>query len=86
MFFGVGRRSVLCISYLAIALAGWNIWSDALKHQTLEEVMSDITDVQNSLYINFTGIHALEYLFSVKLYEKWDEDEISRKILKILYS
>ena len=45
-------------------------WSDALKHLTLEEVMSDITDVQNSLNINFTGIHASENLFSVKLYEK----------------
>ena len=31
--------------------------------------MSDITDVQNSLNIDFTGIHAFEYLFSVKLYE-----------------
>ena len=40
--------------------------------------MSDITDVQNSLYINFTGIHAFEYLFSVKIYEKRDQDEISR--------
>ena len=42
-----------------------------------------IIDVQNSLNINFTGIHAFEYLFSVKLYEKWDQDEISRTILKI---
>ena len=40
------------------------------KHLTVEEVMSYITDVQNSLNINFTGIHAFEYLFSVKLYEK----------------
>ena len=40
------------------------------RHLTLEEVMSDITDVQNSLNINFTGIDAFEYLFSVKLYEK----------------
>ena len=39
------------------------------KHLTLEVIMSDITDVQNSLNINFTGIHAFEYLFSVKLYE-----------------
>ena len=48
--------------------------------------MSDIKDVQNSLNINFTGIHVFDYLFSVKLYEKWDQDEISRTILKILYS
>ena len=41
-----------------------NIWSDAFKHLTLEEVMSDITDVQNSLNINFTGIHVFDYLFS----------------------
>ena len=39
--------------------------------------MSDITDMQNSLNINFTGIHAFEYLFSVELYEKLDQDEIS---------
>ena len=44
-------------------------WSDALKHMTLEEFMLDITDVQNSLNIDFTGIHAFEYLFCVKLYE-----------------
>ena len=53
------------------------------RHLTLEVIMSDITDVQNSLNINFTGIHALEHLFSVKFYEKWDQDEISRTILKI---
>ena len=41
-----------------------------------------IIDMHNSLNINFTGIHALEYLFSVKFYEKWDRDEISRTILK----
>ena len=34
-------------------------WSDAFKHRTLEQVMSDITDVQNSLNINFTGISIL---------------------------
>ena len=45
-------------------------WSDTFKDLTLEEVMSDITDVQNSLNINLTGIHAFENLFRVKLYEK----------------
>ena len=39
------------------------------RHLTLEVIMSDITDVQNSLNINFTGIHVTGYLFSVKLYE-----------------
>ena len=46
-----------------------NVWSDAFKHLTLEEVMPDITDMQNSLNIHFTGIHAFENLFSVKSYE-----------------
>ena len=36
------------------------------RHLTLEVIMSDITDVQNSLNINFTGIHVFDYLFSVK--------------------
>ena len=40
------------------------------RYLTLEEVMPDITDVQNSLNINFTGMHTFEYLFSVKNYEK----------------
>ena len=40
------------------------------RHLTLEVIMSDITDVQNSLNINFTGIHVSDYLFSLKLYEK----------------
>ena len=31
-----------------------NVWSDAFKHLTLEEVMPDITDMQNSLNIHFT--------------------------------
>ena len=31
--------------------------------------MSDIIDVQNSININFIGIHTIEYLFSVKLCE-----------------
>ena len=53
------------------------------KHLTLEVIMSDITDVQNSLNINFTGIHVFDNLISVKLYEKRDQDEISRTILKI---
>ena len=44
--------------------------------------MSDITDVQNSLNINLTGIHAHNDLFSMKLYEKRGQDEISRTILK----
>ena len=43
-------------------------------------------DMQNLLNINFTGIHVFDYLFSVKLYEKWNQDDISRTILKILYS
>ena len=54
------------------------------RHLTLQVIMLDITDVQNSININFTGIHAFEYLFSVKLYEKIDQDEISGTILKIL--
>ena len=45
---------------------------------------ASIIDMRNSLNINFTGIHALEHLFSVKFNEKWDQDEISRTILKIL--
>ena len=45
-----------------------------------------IIDMQNSLNINITGIHSLEYLFSVKLYETRDQDEISRTILKISLS
>ena len=53
------------------------------RYLTLEEVKSDITHVQNSLNNNFTGIHTFEYLFIVKFYEKQDEDEISRTILKI---
>ena len=36
------------------------------RHLTLEVIISDITDVQNSLNINFTSTHAFEYLFSVK--------------------
>ena len=48
--------------------------------------MSDITDVQNSLNINFTGIHDFDYLFSVKSYEKRDQDEISTTTLIFLYS
>ena len=55
-----------------------------LRHLTLEVIMSDISDVQNSLNIDFTGIHILDYSFSVKLYEKWGQDEISRTILKFL--
>ena len=39
--------------------------------------------LQNSLNIDFTGIHALEHLFSIKFYERWDQDEMSRTILKI---
>ena len=39
------------------------------RHLILEVIMSDITDVQNSLNINLTDIHASEYLFIVKLYE-----------------
>ena len=31
--------------------------------------MSDITGVQNSQNINFTGMHIFDYSFSVKLYE-----------------
>ena len=58
-------------------------WSDAFTHLTLEEVMSDITDMQNSLNINFTGIHAFETLFSVKLYEISAQGENSRTNLKI---
>ena len=42
-----------------------------------------VIDVQNSLIINFTGKHAFENLFSVKLYEKRGQDENSRTILKI---
>ena len=38
-------------------------------HLTLELIMSDITDVQNSLNINFKGIIIFDYSFSVKLYE-----------------
>ena len=38
--------------------------------------------LQNSLNIDFTGIHALEHLFSIKFYEKWDQIEISTIILK----
>ena len=40
------------------------------RHLTLEVIMSDITDVQKILNINFTGIHIFDYLFCVKLYEK----------------
>ena len=49
------------------------------SYLTLEVIMMDITDVQNSVNINFTGVQAFEYLFSVKLYEKCDI-EISRTI------
>ena len=42
-----------------------------------------ITDICDSLSIHFTGIHALGNLFSVKFYEKRDQDEISRTILKL---
>ena len=38
----------------------------------------------NSLNINFSGIEAFEHLFSVKFYEKRDQDEISWTILKII--
>ena len=37
---------------------------------------------QNSLNIDFTGIHALEHLFSIKIYEQRDQYEIFRTILK----
>ena len=40
-----------------------------LRHLTLELIMSDITDVQNSPNINFTGRYVFDYLFSVKSYE-----------------
>ena len=46
--------------------------------------MSDITNIQYSLKIHFTGIHDFKKLFSAKLYEKLDQDEISRTVLKIL--
>ena len=39
--------------------------------------------LQNSLNIDFTGMHALEHLFSIRFCEKLDKDEISRRILKI---
>ena len=48
--------------------------------------MSDITDVQNSLNIYSTGIHVIDYLFSVKFYKKLDQDDISRAILKSMYN
>ena len=35
-------------------------------------------------YINFTGIHVFNYLFSIKSSLKRYQDEISRTILKIL--
>ena len=38
--------------------------------------------LQNSLNIDFTGIHALEHLFSIKIYEQLDQYEIFRTILK----
>ena len=41
--------------------------------------------LQNSLNINFTGINAFEYSFSVKLYEKLDQNEISSTILKFWF-
>ena len=37
---------------------------------------------QNSLNIDFTGIHALEHLFSIKIYEQRDQYEIFRTIFK----
>ena len=40
--------------------------------------MSDITDVQNSINIDSTGIHVFDYLLSMKLYEKRGQDEISK--------
>ena len=40
------------------------------RHLTLEVIISDITDVQNSLNISFRGIIVFDYQFSVKLYEK----------------
>ena len=46
--------------------------------------MSDITDVQNSLNINFIGIHVFDYSCSMKLSLKRDQDEIARSIVKIL--
>ena len=42
----------------------------------LEEIMSDITDAQNSLDINFTGIYVFDYLLSINLYEKKKQDEM----------
>ena len=39
--------------------------------------------LQNSLIIDFIGIHALKHLFSIKFYEKLDQYEISRSILNI---
>ena len=45
-----------------------------------------IIDMCNSLNIDFTGIHALGNLFSVNFYEKQDQNEISRTILKFLLS
>ena len=41
-----------------------------------------IINMRNLLNIHFIGIHALGNLFSVKFYEKRDQDEISRTILK----
>ena len=40
------------------------------RHLTLEVIISDIKDVQNSLNISFRGIIVFDYQFSVKLYEK----------------
>ena len=38
--------------------------------------------LQNLLNIDFTGIHAIENLFSIKIHEKQEQYEISTIILK----